>query len=188
MINWKRIIRRMLQYARRIWSICFSALGGILLVSVQVLIFLDGKCYQGLVFYILGFLALISLAIGIVPFIYDTKTTFRQNHLFKLSQQLRDYLVDMKRLDYDFKMEHNQKRIDELLDVFKELCTKIEGFIKCEMPNELEYWGGALSGQYIQLGIAIKESIKRLEDIISKNTTTCSNTKIDLKDENEGKK
>ncbi len=174
-ICWKRIMKHMHQYARRIWSVSLPAFFAIVFGGIQVLVFLDGKCYQGLVLYILGCLAFISFIIGIIALTYDTETTFRQHHLLKISQHLQDYLADMKRLNHDFEIEQNHKRMENLLEVFRTLHTKIEWFIKHELPNELEYWNESLTGQSILLGIAIKESIRRLEDIISKNRISSIN-------------
>lgn len=161
----KRIIRRMNQYARRIWSICFSLFGVFIIGGLQAIIFLDGKQYQKLVLILLAILALICLSIALYAVSYDTMTTFRKHRLLKILQHLRGYLIDMSRLGHDFMATNDKSESEKLLESFKTLYMGIEGYIKHRIPDELTVWDKPLDNK---LAIAIKESIGKLEDIISK--------------------
>ncbi len=79
---------------------------------------------------------------------------------------LRDYLVDMNRLYRDFMTENNHGPQEQLLESFKLLHVKIEGYLKHATPSELASWNEPFSSN--SLGIAAKEDIERLEDIVNK--------------------
>lgn len=162
----KRIIYFMHQYARRIWSILIPVFFVILLGMVQVLITLDGKWYQSLVLIILGIVSLICLVIAIVALTYDTKTTFREHRSRKLLRNLRGYLAGMERLKRDFMAEYNKRQLDQIVESFKSLHTEIEGYFERVIPDELTVWNKPFSD--LSFGIAVKESIGKLEDIIRK--------------------
>ncbi len=161
----KRIIQRMKQYARRYCSICFSAFILLIVGMIPVLIALDGKWYQGLALIILATIALICLVVTIITFTFDTITTFRKHRLLKILQHLRGYLIDMSRLGRDVMAENNDTALGKLLKRFQGLHTEIGRYIKHRTPDELAVWEKPLDNQ---LAIAIKESIGRLEGIISK--------------------
>lgn len=76
----KHIIRRMVELARRIWSILIPAFVGLIGISLYTIYWLDGKWYQALVSISLAILALICLVIGVIMLIYDFKTTWRKEH------------------------------------------------------------------------------------------------------------
>ena len=99
-----RIIQRMNQYVRRLWSICIPAFVLLIGFTIQALLFLDGKPYQQLVLISLAILALICFIIAIYALSYDTKTTFRKHRLLKVLQHLRRYLADISFLGDDFMM------------------------------------------------------------------------------------
>ncbi len=161
----KRIIRRMNQYARRIYSILIPAFVGLIGVSLYSVSWLDGKSYQGLVSISLAILASMCLVIAIYAFIYDTITTFHKRRLLKILRHLRGYLADMSHLGRDFMAENNNRKAEQLLENFKTLHTEIKGYIKHRILDELAVWEKPLDNS---LAIAIKESIGKLEDIICK--------------------
>jgi membrane protein YdbS with pleckstrin-like domain len=76
--NLKRIIRRMLEFARRLWSICIPAFAVLVVGGCAPLYYLDGKWYQLLVSIIVWFLALICLIIAIITLNYDFRITWQK--------------------------------------------------------------------------------------------------------------
>ena len=162
----KRIIRRMNQYARRIWSICFPAFVLLIGFTIQALIFLDGKAYQNLVLISLAILALICLIIALYTFSCDTITTFRKHRLLKILQHLRGYLISMECLQRDFMAESNNRQLEQYVENFNSLHTEIEGYVKRMISDELTVWNKPFSDR--QFGIVVKESIMKLKDVISK--------------------
>ena len=162
----KRIIQRMKQYARRYCSICFSAFILLIVGMIPVLIALDGKWYQGLALIILATIALICLVVTIITFTFDTITTFRKHRLLKILQHLRGYLIEIRRLDHDIMAENNKMELELLLGSFNALDTEIEKYLKHKATDELAVWDKPYSDN--MLGIVIKESNRRLEEIISK--------------------
>jgi membrane protein YdbS with pleckstrin-like domain len=76
--NWKRIIRRMLELARRLWSICIPAFAVLAVGGCAPLYYLDGKWYQLLVSILLWFLALMCLILAVITLTYDFKITRRK--------------------------------------------------------------------------------------------------------------
>jgi len=162
----KRIIRRMNQYARRLWTICFSAFVLLIGFTIQALISLDGKPYQKLVLILLAILAFVCLIIALYTLSYDTITTFRKHRLLKKLQHLRGYLASMERLQRDFTAENDRIQLGQIVENFKSLHTEIEGYFEHTIPDELAVWNKPFSDS--MFGIAVKESIMSLEDIISK--------------------
>ncbi|MFC2072018.1 hypothetical protein ACFLUU_04790 [Chloroflexota bacterium] len=161
----ERIIRRMKEIARTMWTVCYSLFGVFIIGGVQALIFLDGKSYQGLVLISLAILALVCLIIALYTSSYDIITTFRRHRRLKTLRHLRGYVIDMSHLGRDFMAENDNRKAEQLLKSFKTLYTEIEGYIRRRIPNELTVWEKPLDNQ---LAIAIKESIGKLEDIISR--------------------
>jgi catalase (peroxidase I) len=72
----------------------------------------------------------------------------------------------MECLKRDFMAESNRTQSDQTLERFKLLHADIEGYVGCEIPGELVIWNKPFSD--LSLGIVLKESIGRLEDIICK--------------------
>ncbi len=88
MIDWKRIIGRMVEIARRLWITFFSVFGALIIGGIQVLCFYNGKYLYFWLIPIL-ILALISLGIAITMLIYDIKQTWRKEHPPKKKVALR---------------------------------------------------------------------------------------------------
>jgi catalase (peroxidase I) len=72
----------------------------------------------------------------------------------------------MECLKRDFMAESNRTQSDQTLERFKLLHADIEGYVGREIPGELVIWNKPFSD--LSLGIVLKESIGRLEDIICK--------------------
>jgi uncharacterized membrane protein len=68
----------MLEFARRLWSICIPAFAVLAVGGCAPLYYLDGKWYQYLVSIILWFLALTCLIIVIITLTYDLRVTWRK--------------------------------------------------------------------------------------------------------------
>ena len=154
------------QYARRIWSILIPVFAILIGFIIQALIFLDGKAYQILVLISVAIIALICLIIAGFALAYDTKITFREARSRKLLRILRVYLANMERLERDFMAESNERQLAQILESFQSLHAEIKGYVERMMPDELVVWSKPFSD--LQLGIAVKESIGRLGDIIRK--------------------
>ena len=75
----KRIIRHMLEFARRVWQIFIPAFAVLIVGSVSALIWLGNTWYHYLVSMVLAILAVIALIIGVVAFICDFKDTRRKD-------------------------------------------------------------------------------------------------------------
>ena len=80
LINWKRIIHRVLELARRLWQIFVPAFAILAVGGCAPLYYLDGKWYQLLVSITLWFLALICLIIAVIALTYDIKDTRRKDY------------------------------------------------------------------------------------------------------------
>lgn len=79
----KRIILRMKEIARKIWSILIPVFVVLIGFIIQALIFLEGKSYQTLILILLASLALICLVVGVTMLIYDFRITWKKEHKFK---------------------------------------------------------------------------------------------------------
>ncbi len=85
----KRIIRRVKEIARTIWTVCFSTFAVLTVGGCAPLYYLNGKSYQFLLSIIIWILALICLVIAVIAFIYDFKTTWQKDKQAKAPKHLR---------------------------------------------------------------------------------------------------
>jgi hypothetical protein len=170
MKHWiQNIIRRMQLYARRIWSILLPAFFVLIGAIVSALILLDGKSYQWLVLVVLGVLAVACLTVSIILLVYDGVTTHRKDRILAISRQLREYLIEMKRLENDSNRGQHEAELQPLIKDFNALETKIEEYLKHMIPEQVEYWNKPIAdGGPVFIGYATKEHSRQLEVLVDK--------------------